>query len=446
MAERLGLPVFVDNDANLAALAEHRAGAARGASEAVMLTIGTGIGGGLILRGELYRGAVGAAAELGHMVIDMDGPRCQGNCPNHGCVEVAGLGHRAGPRGGPARRRAAPTPALGRALADGQALLGPLVTELAHDGDDGGDRGDRADRHPARRRRSASFVNIFNPEVVVIGGGVIAAGELLLAPARAEVAPSGRCRRRATWSGSSPAHFGVEAGMVGAAALALRRPARRARMSRPADRLPDADRQPRGRHPARAGRAARGRRRRLRGHAPHARAARPLRRQRARWSATTSTTSASAPASWSRGCARGRSWRWSPTPACRWSPTPASCSCAACVAAGLAVEVLPGPSAALAALVASALPADRWRFAGFLPRKRAELVDGALGSPETLVAFESPRRVAASLAVLAELDPARPVAVCRELTKLHEEVVRGTAAELAARYARRRRRGARWCS
>ena len=106
----------------------------------------------------------------------------------------------------------------------------------------------------------------------------------------------------------------------------------------------------------------------------------------------------------------------------------------ACIAAGLAVEVLPGPSAALAALVASALPADRWRFAGFLPRKRGELKE-AFGTPETLVAFESPNRVAASLAVLAEVDPARPVAVCRELTKLHEEVVRGTAAELAERYA-----------
>jgi 16S rRNA (cytidine1402-2'-O)-methyltransferase len=105
----------------------------------------------------------------------------------------------------------------------------------------------------------------------------------------------------------------------------------------------------------------------------------------------------------------------------------------ACVAAGLAVEVLPGPSAAIAALVASALPADRWRFVGFLPRKRGEL-ERLLGAPETLVAFESPRRVAASLAVIASADPDRPVAVCRELTKVHEEVVRGSAAELAARY------------
>jgi len=112
----------------------------------------------------------------------------------------------------------------------------------------------------------------------------------------------------------------------------------------------------------------------------------------------------------------------------------------ACVAAGLAVEVLPGPSAALAALVASALPADRWRFAGFLPRRRRDL-EQALSAPETLVAFESPQRVAHSLAVLAELDPDRQVAVCRELTKLHEEVVRGTAAELAARYGERAPRG-----
>jgi 16S rRNA (cytidine1402-2'-O)-methyltransferase len=111
-----------------------------------------------------------------------------------------------------------------------------------------------------------------------------------------------------------------------------------------------------------------------------------------------------------------------------------------CVAAGLAVEVLPGPSSAITALVASALPSDAWRFAGFLPRKRGAL-EAVLGAPETVVAFESPKRVGASLAVLAELDPERPVAVCRELTKLHEEVVRGTAAELAARYADEAPRG-----
>jgi 16S rRNA (cytidine1402-2'-O)-methyltransferase len=107
----------------------------------------------------------------------------------------------------------------------------------------------------------------------------------------------------------------------------------------------------------------------------------------------------------------------------------------ACVAAGLPVEVLPGPSAALAALVASALPSDRWRFAGFLPRKKGELRRALAEPGGTLVAFEAPGRVPGTLAVLADLDPDREVAVCRELTKVHEEVVRGSAAELAARYA-----------
>jgi glucokinase len=218
MAERLGLPVFVDNDANMAALAEHRAGAARGTSEAVIMTIGTGIGGGLILRGELYRGGIGAAGELGHVVIDKDGPPCQGNCPNHGCVESLASG-TALAREALRVAQERPDSGLGRALAEGRELAGPLVTELAHDGDEtaievlhtiGSNLGVAI----------ASLVNIFNPEVVVIGGGVIAAGELLLAPARAEVAaralPPSKDEVRIV-----AAQFGVEAGMVGAAALAF---------------------------------------------------------------------------------------------------------------------------------------------------------------------------------------------------------------------------------
>jgi 16S rRNA (cytidine1402-2'-O)-methyltransferase len=106
-----------------------------------------------------------------------------------------------------------------------------------------------------------------------------------------------------------------------------------------------------------------------------------------------------------------------------------------CLLRGLPVEVLPGASAAVTALVASGLGVARWCFAGFLPRKRGELRELLAGAGETLVAYESPRRLAATLAVLAELDPQRPVAVCRELTKLHEEIVRGSAAELAERYA-----------
>jgi glucokinase len=218
MAERLGLPVFVDNDANMAALAEHRAGAARGTSEAVIMTIGTGIGGGLILRGELYRGGIGSAGELGHVVIDKDGPPCQGNCPNHGCVESLASG-TALAREALRVAQELPDSGLGRALATGRELAGPLVTELAHDGDE-------AAIEVLRTIGSnlgvaiSSFVNIFNPEVVVIGGGVIAAGELLLGPARAEVAaralPPSKDEVRIV-----AAQFGVEAGMVGAAALAF---------------------------------------------------------------------------------------------------------------------------------------------------------------------------------------------------------------------------------
>ena len=218
MAERLGLPVFVDNDANVAMLAEHQAGAAQGAEHAVLLTIGTGIGGGLILGGELYRGSIGTGAELGHVVIEMDGPRCQGNCPNRGCVEALASG-TALARVALRIAREHPDSGLGLALADGRELLGPLVTELAHDGDDAAIE---ALRLIGSRLgvAIASFVNIFNPEVVVIGGGVIAAGELLLGPARAQVAeralPPNRDKVKIV-----AARFGVEAGMVGGAALAL---------------------------------------------------------------------------------------------------------------------------------------------------------------------------------------------------------------------------------
>lgn len=106
----------------------------------------------------------------------------------------------------------------------------------------------------------------------------------------------------------------------------------------------------------------------------------------------------------------------------------------ACIAAGIGVEVLPGPSAALAGLVASGLPADTWRFVGFLPRKRGALEALVRGAAETLVAFESPNRLAASLEAIAAVDEERPCAVCRELTKVHEEVARGSASELAARF------------
>ncbi len=106
----------------------------------------------------------------------------------------------------------------------------------------------------------------------------------------------------------------------------------------------------------------------------------------------------------------------------------------ACLQAGVALEVLPGPSAVVTALVASGLPPERWCFVGFLPRKRAELEKLLAHATGTLVAFESPRRLPATLELLAAREPGRPVAVCRELTKLHEEVRRGSATELASHY------------
>ena len=216
--ERIGLPVFVDNDANAAMLAEWRFGAARGARDAALLTIGTGIGGGLVLGGVLQRGSQGAGAELGHMVVQADGPRCNGNCPNRGCLESVCSGTALARA---ARRLAEQRPAsgLGQALAAGREISGPLVTELAHDGDRAAIDA-LADMGRWLGIGVGNLVNMLNPDVVVIGGGVIAAGELLLAPARAVVAeralsPSKEHVRIVA------ARFGAESGMLGAATLAF---------------------------------------------------------------------------------------------------------------------------------------------------------------------------------------------------------------------------------
>ncbi len=216
ISERTDLPVFVDNDANVATLAEHLYGAARGARNAVMLTIGTGIGGGLILGGEVYRGSTGAGAELGHTVIEVDGPRCQGNCPGRGCIETLASGTAIGREGRAAAERE-PGSALGRLLAAGETIGGKAVTEVALDGDAAA-RG-VFDLVGSRLGVAlTSFANIFEPEVFVIGGGAIAAGDLLLEPAR-----------RALEERALPpmkripvvaAELGPDAGMIGAAAMA----------------------------------------------------------------------------------------------------------------------------------------------------------------------------------------------------------------------------------
>jgi glucokinase len=214
--ERTGLPAYLDNDANVAALAEYLFGAGRGHRDAVMLTIGTGIGGGLILGGEVYRGATGAGAELGHMAIEMDGPPCQGNCPNRGCVETLASGTALGREGREAAERE-PESALGAMRADRHEIDGRAVTEAAL----GGDKTAIGVFDLVGRRLGvalANFANIFEPEVIVIGGGVIAAGDLLLEPARAELRDRALPPMRRT--PVVAAELGQDAGMIGAAAMA----------------------------------------------------------------------------------------------------------------------------------------------------------------------------------------------------------------------------------
>jgi glucokinase len=218
MEERLRRPIFIDNDGNVTTLVEQRFGAAKGASDVVGLTIGTGIGGGLVLNGRPYRGHWGAGAELGHMVVDEDGPRCQGNCPNRGCLEAVASGTAIGREGHMAAEEE-PDSELGKALSGGQEITGTLVTTLGL----GGDEVSRMVLGHIGRLIGvglSSISNIFNPEVIVIGGGAMAAGDLLLEPAREELRARGLPPNR-DQAQIVPAKFGPEAGMLGAAVMAL---------------------------------------------------------------------------------------------------------------------------------------------------------------------------------------------------------------------------------
>jgi glucokinase len=216
VAERVGLPVFVDNDANVAALAEQLYGAGREADDMVLLTVGTGIGGGLVLNGEVYRGATGAGAELGHVVIDINGPPCQGNCPGRGCVETMASGTALG-REGLAAAEADPDSVLAAMLAEGQQIDGKAVTEAAL----GGDPTAISLFDLIGTRLGAAlvtFANTFEPQVIVVGGGVMAAGDLLLDPARRVL--QARALRPMNEIPVVAAELGPDAGMIGAAAMA----------------------------------------------------------------------------------------------------------------------------------------------------------------------------------------------------------------------------------
>jgi len=217
MGERLGLPVLVDNDANTAALAEHRHGAARGFDHAVLVALGTGVGAGLVLDGRIYRGSRGFAGELGHLVVDHEGEDCPGACPGRGCLEVLASGRAIG-RTAERAAQDRPDSALGRRRAQGGEITGALVTELAHDGDAQA-RAVLAEVGRGLGAGLTGIVNALNPEIVVVGGGAVAAGDLLLDSAREMV--SARALPPCAAVRIVVARFGEEAGMLGAAVMAL---------------------------------------------------------------------------------------------------------------------------------------------------------------------------------------------------------------------------------
>jgi len=219
VAEVLGLPVVVENDANAAAWAEWRFGAGRGETHLVCVTLGTGIGGGILMDGAVQRGRHGMAGEFGHMVVVPDGHRCE--CGNRGCLEQYASGNVLGREARELARAGSPVtmPLMERVGGDIEALVGPLITEAAQDGD------------PCAielfeevgRWLGIGLANLaaaLDPGLFVIGGGVSDAGELLLRPARESF------RRTLTGRGFRPeprilaAALGPEAGMVGAADLA----------------------------------------------------------------------------------------------------------------------------------------------------------------------------------------------------------------------------------
>ncbi|HEX6755698.1 MAG TPA: ROK family glucokinase [Mycobacteriales bacterium] len=222
LVERIGMPITVENDANAAAWAEYRFGAARGERVVCCVTLGTGIGGGMVVSGVLYRGAHGVAGEWGHMAVVPDGRRCA--CGNRGCWEMYASGTALARD---ARELAEVSPVAAHRLlelvdGDPSALTGTDVTIAAREGD------------PAAveiftamgrwlGRGIADLAAILDPSVVVIGGGVSEAGELLLIPARDTFAATLTGRGFRPAAAVRLAALGPDAGLVGSADLARRR-------------------------------------------------------------------------------------------------------------------------------------------------------------------------------------------------------------------------------
>jgi glucokinase len=218
LAGRIPLPLIVENDANAAAWAEYRFGVAQGHPVVVVVNLGTGIGGGVVLDGSLFRGAYGLAGEFGHMTVVPEGRRCA--CGNAGCWEMYASG-RALARDAQELARDSPVAAARIVERAGsvEALTGPIVTAAALDGD------------PAAislcttmgrwlGRGLADLAAALDPSMFVIGGGVSDAGDLLIVPARAEFAHTLTGRGYRPQAEVVRAGLGADAGLIGAAELA----------------------------------------------------------------------------------------------------------------------------------------------------------------------------------------------------------------------------------
>ncbi|MHB8577905.1 MAG: ROK family protein [Dehalococcoidia bacterium] len=214
LGRRLGLSVLLENDANAAGLGEHVYGAGRGSRDMVYITVSTGIGGGLILDGKLYRGITGGAGEIGHMVLLHGGPLC--GCGRRGCLEALASGSALA-REGASAVAAGRSPALARIAASGEAVSSEHVSRAADEGDEAA----AAILAQAAEYLGVGLMNVvhlFNPEVIVIGGGASKIGPRFLDPAiaymRAHAFPTMVAPVRVL-----PAQKGDNAGVFGAAAL-----------------------------------------------------------------------------------------------------------------------------------------------------------------------------------------------------------------------------------
>jgi glucokinase len=221
LEKRIGLPVVVENDANAAAWGEFTFGAGEDATDSLLITVGTGVGGGIVLNGELHRGAFGVAAEIGHLRVVPDGRLC--GCGNHGCWEqyASGSALVRDTREQAARGSLIARSLLDRAGGDVRAITGPLITEAARDGDPFAIE-QLAALGKWLGEGIATLTAVLDPAVVVIGGGVSEAGDLLLDPVRAHFKANLTGRNYRPELEIRAAVLGNRAGMIGAADLARR--------------------------------------------------------------------------------------------------------------------------------------------------------------------------------------------------------------------------------